>query len=98
MPERRAMIRGLAELLEGELLPLLNGMVLLLPIVLLGIELASRYAIAVTLPDPSPDAVSLDTPPAPRPRVVDAEEEPSTRAIPATGPSVFSDSPLGYGG
>jgi hypothetical protein len=67
MQERRDGFRqGLAELIERDLLPLLNLMVLLLPLVLFGLELAARSAIAVTLPDPSPDVATLDTPPAPR--------------------------------
>jgi hypothetical protein len=104
----------LAELIERDVLPLLNLMVLLLPLVLLGGELVARSAIAVTLPDPSPDVASLDTPPVSRPNaflgVDDHTPEPSIAAkpetesepeseseSPATGPSVFSDSPLGYG-
>jgi biopolymer transport protein ExbD len=70
MQERRAVFRqGIAELIERDVLPLLNLMLLLLPIVLLGIELVSRSAIAVTLPDTSPDVASLDTPRPPRPSV-----------------------------
>lgn len=109
------MVRGLAELIERELLPVSNLLVLLLPIVLLGIEFAAHSAIAVTLPDPSPDVAKLDTPPVRRPSVTGSEQpdpedqdearshaevesEPSARALPPTGPSVFSDSPIGYGG
>jgi biopolymer transport protein ExbD len=70
MQERRAVFRqGIAELIERDVLPLLNLMVLLLPIVLLGTELVTRSAIAVTVPDTSPNVASLDTPPPPRPSV-----------------------------
>lgn len=111
MQERSGGFRhGLAELVERDLLPLLNLLVLLLPLVLLGIEFAARSAIAVTLPDSSPDVASLDTP-APRrqtlgpedhKRTVEAEQTKASDAVsgpqlPATSPSVFSDSPLGYG-
>jgi hypothetical protein len=113
MQERRDGFRhGLAERVEHDLLPLLNRMVLLLPLVLLGVELAARSAIAVTLPDTSPDVAKLDTPAVPRPNASRSEDheraiesEPTTRSparseaeLPATGPSAFSDSPLGYGG
>ena len=70
MHERRGLFRhGLAERIERDVLPLLNLMVLLLPLVLLGIEFVAHSAIAVTLPDSSPDVAKLDTPPAPRPHV-----------------------------
>jgi hypothetical protein len=83
MQERRDGFRqGLAELIERDLLPLLNLMVLLLPLVLFGLELAARSAIAVTLPDPSPDVATLDTPPAPRrqsqPQPLGAEDHKQT--------------------
>jgi hypothetical protein len=85
MQERRALFRpGIAELtallrktvssITQDLLPLLNMMVLLLPIVLLAIEFVAHSAIAVTLPDPSPDVASLDTPPAPRSSVSGSED------------------------
>jgi hypothetical protein len=112
MQERSDGIRsGFAELVERDLLPLLNLMVLLLPLVLVGLEFATRSAIAITLPDPSPDVATLDTPPAPRRRALGAEHhtqsvavertpreaEPETE-LPTPSSSVFSDSPLGYGG
>lgn len=71
---------GFAELIERDLLPLLNLMVLLLPIVLLGIELVTRSAMSVTLPDPSPDVASLDTPAAPRPRGSRSDDHAETRS------------------
>jgi hypothetical protein len=117
MQERRAVFRrGFAELIERDVLPLLNLMVLLLPIVVLGIELVSRSSVSVTLPDPSPDVASLDTPPVPRRNVSGSEDhgeapsrsvaQPDEQSFPAsvglaptpTAPSVFSASPLGYGG
>jgi hypothetical protein len=90
-----------------DVLPLLNLAVLLLPIVLLGIELVARSAISVTLPDPSPDVASLDTPPARR-SVSGSEDHGEARSLPPLPPevprpprasagAVFSDSPLGYG-
>jgi hypothetical protein len=114
MQERRASFRHeLAELVERDVLPLLNLMVLLLPIVLLGIEFVAHSAIAVTLPDPSPDVASLDTPPAPRPRAVGSADHGEARSHlgargetpreqvvhepTPTATSVFSGSPLGYG-
>jgi hypothetical protein len=108
---------GIAEMLERDLLPLLNMMVLLLPIVLLGIEFVAHSAIAVTLPDPSPDVARLDTPPAPRPSASGSDDHDDARSGPpaqvedahapqdwvarepsSSGASVFSDSPIGYGG
>lgn len=92
-----------------DLLPLLNLMVLLLPIVLLGIEFVARSAIAVTLPDSSPDVAKLDTPPAPRIRSSGPEDHGEARSRPQpqdrqrpleptpNAASTFSHSPLGYG-
>lgn len=108
MQEGRASFgHGLAELFEREILPLLNLMVLLLPLVLFGIELVTRSAISVTLPDAIPDVASLDTPPVPRRGAPsDHHGEAPSHSVPqawvgptptATAPSVFSDSPLGYG-
>jgi biopolymer transport protein ExbD len=114
MQERREGFRqGLAELIERDLLPLLNLMVLLLPLVLVGLELAARSAIAVTLPDPSPDVATLDTPPAPRresqsrplgaedhKQPLGAETTPAREleSETASRASELWDSPLGYGG
>jgi hypothetical protein len=112
MQEQRSGLRhGLAELVERDLLPLLNLMVLLLPLILFGVELAARSAMAVTLPDTSPDMAQLDTPPVPRQHALGAQDPKRPVAgelaevsrskdeseLPATGPSVFSHSPLGYG-
>jgi biopolymer transport protein ExbD len=108
--QRDGFRHGLADLVERDVLPLLNLMVLLLPLVLFGVELAARSAMAVTLPDTSPDVAQLDTPSVQRPSALGlddhkraVESELATRIqaseaeLPATGPSVFSDSPLGYG-
>lgn len=86
MQERRALFRPgiteMMEMIERDLLPLLNMMVLMLPIVLLGIEFVAHSAIAVTLPDPSPDVARLDTPPAPRASVSGSEDHDDARAYP----------------
>jgi hypothetical protein len=110
MQERSDGVRGLAEFVE-RVLPLLNLMVLLLPLVLVGLELAARSAMEITLPDSSPDVATLDTPPAPRRQSLGAEDhkptlgtEPTPRErapeteLPQDRSSVSWDSPLGYGG
>lgn len=106
MQERRP-FTALAEQFERDVLPVLNLIVLLLPIVLLIIDFAAHSTIAITLPDPKPNVAALDTPPVRRRDAVGVEDPnqpsptaaiaPRTGEPPATGPSPFCGSLLGYG-
>ena len=100
---------SLAEMLERDVLPTLNLIVLLLPIVLLGVDFAAHWAIVVTLPDSTPNVAALDTPLVPQ-RVAMGDHDPTTtpsiatrssdrpsHEVPTTSPSQFSDSLQGYG-
>jgi hypothetical protein len=111
--QKRGTFTSVAEILERDVLPLLNLIVLLLPIVLLIVDFAAHSAIAITLPESSPNVADLDTPAVTRPTVVGDEDptptpsvaphssdhspQPPHEAPMTTRPSWLSDSPLGYG-
>ncbi len=103
-PERTSMIE--------RVLPALNVMVLLIPVLLVGLELTSLAAIHSSIPDFNPDVAQIETPRAPRPPqppIRDASPAPppsppeagiddySTLPSAARSRPLFADPLLGYG-
>jgi hypothetical protein len=94
--------RGLAGRIERAL-PILNCLVLSIPVVQLAVELTSLMAFEVTLPEPSANVATLANPPAKSAPEPDAVEPPSPAASleledgASESAPQFPDSMLGYG-
>ncbi|PRP89982.1 hypothetical protein ENSA5_69230 [Enhygromyxa salina] len=74
----------MAELIERELLPILNIIVLLIPVAMLGLELASFGASQASMPDSRLDVAELETPRAPQPPLAAI---PADEVTPVAGPA-----------
>jgi hypothetical protein len=96
-PERAS----LASFVEQRLLPVLNLMVLLLPLALFGIELVGFAAMRASTPTPTGDVAARGVPRSsdqdPAPKATERRPIDGPTPTPTRPPAPFPDSTLGYG-